>query len=264
MAARDQESLNSLNMEENKEEAPIQDLFGVLGGLMTALAPAEDAAEIRKGLDELGNAMGSLLKDGIPLSAGIDETQFEAKVIRRGSVDMDNVWYKASIREARIHKETIMAQMEEWFIAELVGGQIKGSGYGGVFTREDIPERLGHFVVMRNRKENVENAETDADEEFWDDEFPEDLLGESLFEDASVEEWSSVDMNQVMFVATAEEAEIHKEEIMAQMGEYFIAELVDGKVEGEGHGGQITKCIPEHFGHLVVMKKKTDCETEDE
>ena len=67
---------------------------------------------------------------------------------------MENVWYKATSREAEIHKEAIVSEMGEWFIAELVEGQIKGSGYGGVLTKEDIPEKLGHLVVMKNRKEN--------------------------------------------------------------------------------------------------------------
>ena len=63
-------------------------------------------------------------------------------------------------------------------------------------------------------------------------------------------------MDQIWFVATVQEAEIHKEAIMAQMGEYYIAELVDGRINGEGHGGEIIQCLPDDkFGHLVVMKK---------
>jgi len=168
-----------------------------------------------------------------------EEIKYEAKVIRRCDVDMDNIWYRATSREAEINKDNIVSQMGEWFIAELVDGQIKGSGYGGILTKEDIPEKLGHLVVMKNRKEN-----DDIDVEI-----------ESMFEEAQVLEWDSVDLDQVCFVATVEEAEKHKEAIMAQMDRYYIAELVDGKIDGEGHGGEIIECVPEKFGHLVVMKK---------
>ena len=43
---------------------------------------------------------------------------------------------------------------------------------------------------------------------------------------ANVIEWNSVDMDQVWFVATVQEAEIHEEAIMAQMDEYCLSKLV--------------------------------------
>ena len=75
--------------------------------------------------------------------------------------------------------------MGEWFIAELVDGQIKGSGYGGILTKEDIPEKLGHLVVMKNRKEkeNLGKKILSIDYKicfFLDDD------GESLFEEGNV------------------------------------------------------------------------------
>ena len=66
------------------------------------------------------------------------------------------------------------------------------------------------------------------------------------------------DANKAWHVATAREAEIHKEAILSQMGEWFIAELVDGKVEGRGYGGNVNKCVPEKFGHLVILKNRKE------
>jgi len=42
------------------EPASLQDVFGMFGGLMAALAPPEDAEAIRQGMDELGTVLGSL------------------------------------------------------------------------------------------------------------------------------------------------------------------------------------------------------------
>eukprot|EP00092_Neocalanus_flemingeri_P033931 GFUD01036897.1.p1 GENE.GFUD01036897.1~~GFUD01036897.1.p1 ORF type:complete len:702 (+),score=218.67 GFUD01036897.1:901-3006(+) len=42
------------------------------------------------------------------------------------------------------------------------------------------------------------------------------------------------------------------------MGDWFIAGLVDGKVEGSGYGGKVTKCVPEQLGHLVIVKTRKE------
>ena len=64
---------------------------------------------------------------------------------------MDNVWYKATSREAEFHKEVIVSQMGEWFIAELVDGQIKGSGYGGILTKK-VSRKIGSFAGYEGQK----------------------------------------------------------------------------------------------------------------
>jgi hypothetical protein len=58
--------------------------------------------------------------------------------------------------------------------------------------------------------------------------------------------------------ATVREALAHNEAIQAQMGEWFIAELVDGKVAGPGYGGSVETCVPERLGHLVILRNRGD------
>ena len=58
------------------------------------------------------------------------------------------------MREANAHKETIVAQMGPWFIAQLVDGFVTGTGYGGK-VEACVPEELGHLVILRNKEETV-------------------------------------------------------------------------------------------------------------
>ena len=58
--------------------------------------------------------------------------------------------------------------------------------------------------------------------------------------------------------ATVREAQAHREAIQAQMGEWFIAECVDGKVAGPGYGGSVETCVPETLGHLVILRSRGD------
>ena len=63
-------------------------------------------------------------------------------------------WHQATVREANAHKETIVAQMDQWFIAQLVDGKVTGAGYGGQ-VEACVPEELGHLVILRNKEETV-------------------------------------------------------------------------------------------------------------
>jgi len=46
----------------SNEPASLNDFFGMMGGLMTALAPPEDAAAIKEGMDQMGLVMGTLVE----------------------------------------------------------------------------------------------------------------------------------------------------------------------------------------------------------
>ena len=54
------------------------------------------------------------------------------------------------------------------------------------------------------------------------------------------------------------EAEIHKTAILSKMGEWFIAELVDGKISGAGYGGNIEACVPDKMGHMVILRNRKE------
>jgi len=58
-------------------------------------------------------------------------------------------------------------------------------------------------------------------------------------------------------MASTTEAERNLPEILSQMGRWFIAQLVDGKVVGEGYGGKVEKKeVSEHgLGHVVIVHK---------
>ena len=56
-------------------------------------------------------------------------------------------------------------------------------------------------------------------------------------------------------LATIGEAVARRAEILSQMGDWWIAQLVGGRISGRGYGGKIETCAPEPFGHLVLLKK---------
>ena len=55
-------------------------------------------------------------------------------------------------------------------------------------------------------------------------------------------------------LATVEEARARRAEILSQMGDWWTAQLVGGKISGRGYGGKIETCAPEPFGHIVLLK----------
>ena len=59
-------------------------------------------------------------------------------------------------------------------------------------------------------------------------------------------------------MADLQEAEDHRELILSQMGDWFIVEVVGGKVSGRGYGGRVESCEPGNLGHLVIVKKSQE------
>ena len=57
-------------------------------------------------------------------------------------------WRQANVEDAEAHREDILAQMGEWYIAQVGGGWVNGLGYGGNVVAEGYKE-LGHMVIIR-------------------------------------------------------------------------------------------------------------------
>ena len=57
-------------------------------------------------------------------------------------------WRQANVEDAEAHREDILAQMGEWYIAQVEGGWVNGLGYGGNVVAEGHKE-LGHMVIIR-------------------------------------------------------------------------------------------------------------------
>ena len=57
-------------------------------------------------------------------------------------------WRLANVEDAEAHREDILAQMGEWYIAQVGGGWVNGLGYGGNVVAEGYKE-LGHMVIIR-------------------------------------------------------------------------------------------------------------------
>ena len=57
-------------------------------------------------------------------------------------------WRQANVEDAEAHLKDILAQMGEWYIAQVEGGWVNGLGYGGNVVAEGHKE-LGHMVIIR-------------------------------------------------------------------------------------------------------------------
>ena len=57
-------------------------------------------------------------------------------------------WRRANVEDAEAHREDILAQMGEWYIAQVEGGWVNGLGYGGNVVAGGHKE-LGHMVIIR-------------------------------------------------------------------------------------------------------------------
>ena len=57
-------------------------------------------------------------------------------------------WRQANVEDAEALREDILAQMGEWYIAQVEGGWVNGLGYGGNVVAEGYKE-LGHMVIIR-------------------------------------------------------------------------------------------------------------------
>ena len=55
--------------------------------------------------------------------------------------------------------------------------------------------------------------------------------------------------------ATVREAEENKKAILGMMGQWYIAELEDGRMSGAGYGGKTEQqAAPEKLGHMVIIQ----------
>ena len=67
---------------------------------------------------------------------------------------------------------------------------------------------------------------------------------------------TSTEISQDWHKAAVWEAELYKDIILNQMGEWFIAELLDGRMTGPGHGSNIEPGVIEQLGHMVIIRHK--------